>query len=250
MEIKKVNLDRGILTSSYIEQKQDFKGVLNHARLTKTPTWKSPWFYGAVGLSSVAITAICLTDFNKQNELNVKTSTKPKINYPEIVFRSKPVVAIASIDLKSEQGSSEKKNSFEKSTKEKLELTVKPIVSDANVNDVSSPVSPEEPVQIYRSELPSINGVTSGKLSAFSLSNATEIEISEEYKIVSYKVQYFNGSSDLTLQISGSKIPENILDEIIAYNIGQMVFFTEIKGMTKDGVVRNLSSMNFKITAN
>jgi hypothetical protein len=249
MEIKKVNLDREKLTSSYIEQKQDFTGVLNEARLTKTPTWKSPWFYGAVGLSSVAITAICLTDFNNQNELDVKTSTKQKINYSAAIVSSKPVVAIASMETKTNQ-EAEKKNKSEKSFKKNTEVIKKTSVTDANVNDVSTPEPEMESVKIYRSELPAINGVTSGKLSANSLINATEIEISEDYKIVSYKVQYFNGRSDLSVQISGNIIPENIKKEIIAYNIGQMVFFTDIKGLTKEGKMMNLSSMNFKIMPN
>ena len=73
MEIKKVNLDRQNLSSSYIEKKQDFNHVLKSAKMTKMPTWKSPWFYGAVGLSSVAIVAMVLTEnnFKKQETIIV-----------------------------------------------------------------------------------------------------------------------------------------------------------------------------------
>ena len=75
MEFKKVNLDRQNLSSSYIEKKQDFKHVLKIAKMTKIPTWKSPWFYGAVGFSSVAIAALVLTENNFKNETHGTTST-------------------------------------------------------------------------------------------------------------------------------------------------------------------------------
>lgn len=63
MEIKKVNLNRLNLNSEYIEGKQDFKLILNQARLLKTTEWKSPWFYGAFGLSSIAFATIFVHDF-------------------------------------------------------------------------------------------------------------------------------------------------------------------------------------------
>jgi len=67
MEIKTVNLDRGFLSSSQIEKRQNFKEVLILSKLNKQPTWRSPWFYGAVGLSSFAVSAISLVDLPKPN---------------------------------------------------------------------------------------------------------------------------------------------------------------------------------------
>lgn len=58
MEIKKVNLDRTKLSSDYIERKQDFKGIVSQAKILKPIEWKSPWFYGAISLSSVAIASL------------------------------------------------------------------------------------------------------------------------------------------------------------------------------------------------
>jgi len=67
MEIKKVNLDRGYISSSRIEKRQNFTEVLILSKLNKQPTWKSPWFYGAVGLSSFAVSAISLIELPKPN---------------------------------------------------------------------------------------------------------------------------------------------------------------------------------------
>jgi len=75
MEIKKVNLDRKNLTSTYIEMRQDFKPILNQARNTKMTDWKSPWFYGAIGLSSMALTVIFNNESNSNTETNGKITT-------------------------------------------------------------------------------------------------------------------------------------------------------------------------------
>jgi len=64
MEIKKVNLDRTKLSSGYIERKQDFKGIVSQAKILKPIEWKSPWFYGAIGLSSVAFASMINFDLD------------------------------------------------------------------------------------------------------------------------------------------------------------------------------------------
>ncbi|MEY3235980.1 MAG: hypothetical protein RI883_81 [Bacteroidota bacterium] len=83
MEIKKINLDRKNLTSTYIELRQDLKPILNQARNTKMTDMKSPWFYGAIGLSSMAIAIL----FN--NEMNSKT----KRNEEEITLNKQKIVS-------------------------------------------------------------------------------------------------------------------------------------------------------------
>jgi len=47
----KIYIDRKEVTSDEINSRQDFKQIL--ASLPEKKNWKNPWFYGAVGLSSV-----------------------------------------------------------------------------------------------------------------------------------------------------------------------------------------------------
>ncbi len=75
MEIKKVNLDRLYLSSSQIEKKQNFQYVLNCTKKTKHTAWNSPFFYGAIGLSSIAATAISGAEVINQFDLNDKITT-------------------------------------------------------------------------------------------------------------------------------------------------------------------------------
>lgn len=70
MEVKKVILDRKNLTSTYIELRQDLKPILNQARNTRMTEWKSPWFYGAIGLSSVAFAVLLNNETNQKNDDN------------------------------------------------------------------------------------------------------------------------------------------------------------------------------------
>lgn len=56
----KFNLDRKPLDSSFIQSRQDFDKVLKGYQALKPPLWKNPWFYGPVGLASLAV-ALTLT---------------------------------------------------------------------------------------------------------------------------------------------------------------------------------------------
>ena len=78
MEIKKVNFDRKNLTSTYIELRQDLKPILNQSRNAKIADWKSPWFYGAIGFSSIAIAALMNNEYYLNMETNEKTNTLSK----------------------------------------------------------------------------------------------------------------------------------------------------------------------------
>ena len=55
MERIKTILDRKPMSSEYINSKQDFNTVLSGVQKVKTPMYKSGWFYGTVGLATVAI---------------------------------------------------------------------------------------------------------------------------------------------------------------------------------------------------
>ena len=76
--IEKLNLDRKNLTSTYIELRQDLKPILNLARNTKMTDFKSPWFYGAIGLSSMAIAILFNNEMNSKTEINDETITLKK----------------------------------------------------------------------------------------------------------------------------------------------------------------------------
>lgn len=74
MKKLKINLDRPPLESKYIESKQNFDHVLNGFKQLKPPIWKNPWFYGPVGIASLAL-ILSIGLINAKNDSNDNTST-------------------------------------------------------------------------------------------------------------------------------------------------------------------------------
>lgn len=74
MKKLKINLDRPPLESKYIESKQNFDHVLNGFKQLKPPIWKNPWFYGPVGVASLAL-VLSIGLINAKNDIHDNTST-------------------------------------------------------------------------------------------------------------------------------------------------------------------------------
>lgn len=246
MEIKKVNLDREQLSSAHIERKQNFQHVLKNAQMTKPPIWKSPWFYGAVGLSSIAITAISISEFNNEMNLNDKKTTL-KSTVAETVKPPKATEQMATVNFTAQPVKQKKDEAVKKIdpvTPPKPELQKADIIVSQNEDE---PEVLKTPVPKVYSDLPSIGGISNGRISVAKFAGAEKIECSEEFQIVSYNLQYFDGRSDLSVQINSDKIPSAIINDIVANNLDQMIFITGIKGIDAMGKIRNLPSMNLKL---
>lgn len=262
MEIKKVNLDRPNLSSSFIEKKQDFNHVLKSAKMTKMPTWKSPWFYGAVGLSTVAIVAMVLTENNFKDESNDKTATlkdtKKEIDdiksiktTPSIEKKTTSVNSIIAVNRPTITGTF---NGNKNSTVIKNELASEETVSSyvEQIETVEAPaVTIKEVKTVAKSSYigqPSIAGIASGAISIEKFKNTSIIESNSSFEITSYEVQYFNGQEDITAVIRSNKIPENIKEQIIENNLDEMIFITGIKGIDENGKIRKLPAINLKLS--
>jgi hypothetical protein len=262
MEFKKVNLDRQNLSSSYIEKKQDFNHVLKSAKMTKMPTWKSPWFYGAVGLSSVAITALVLSENNFKNETLDTTSTlkekstelpkkktmKMAASFEAMSKTTNPLVTAYRSNVFAPEIEASKNNTVENKL---VDLTAESPM-DEHLDVIDSPVEPAKEtrtvVKTFFSGQPTIAGVASGIIRVESLKNTSIIESNSSFEITSYEVQYYNGKQDITAEIRSNKIPENIKEQIIENNLDEMIFITGIKGIDENGKLRKLPSINLKLS--
>lgn len=258
MEIKKVNLDRQNLSSSYIEKKQDFNHVLKSAKMTKIPTWKSPWFYGAVGLSSVAIVAMVFTNNNIKKELDDKKATLKINNNPTktvIAKNESKSMEEAPIDQIVAPHSSTLQKEALSSNPSDLKIENVSIETKVdNAKEVISAPLAESTTQISKTPVkrqigqPTINGIANGIISVDHLKNSNLIESNSSFEITSYEVQYFNGRQDVVAQIRSNAIPEELKNQIIANNVGEMIFITGIKGLDENGKIVKLPSINLKLS--
>ena len=55
MEIKTIRLDRSRLSSEYIASRQNFKQIVSCCEAPSNTPFKSPLFFGAMGLSSLTL---------------------------------------------------------------------------------------------------------------------------------------------------------------------------------------------------
>ncbi len=68
MEIKTIQLDRSRLCTEYIASKQNFKQIVKCCEAPSISPFKSPLFFGAMGLSS--LTLVVLLNMNEQPNTN------------------------------------------------------------------------------------------------------------------------------------------------------------------------------------
>jgi hypothetical protein len=73
------------------------------------------------------------------------------------------------------------------------------------------------------------------------------MESGVEGEITSFMVGYYNGTTEVLEFVSGNALSEKLKNEIVTYNMNEMVFFTEILSETSDGKQLVLPSINLKI---
>ena len=264
MEDRKTTLDRGQISSEYIQGKQDFNHVLKVHRAMKPPLWKTAWFYGPVGLAIVAIT-LSAVKFNPQQTKN--TTYGSNITLEQKKTEKPPVKTI--IAAVSEVSASTYEN---QDKKEKPQVITKAVVSTKAVEkpkevgskkveevkeavvipEVKAPipvthvVQPNEVVKKIstRNMMPAIDGVFMGNITSNQLCSREGIWINEDWLVTNFTIQYNNGVEDIVQKINGAAIPESICWKIHRFNLNFPVFITEIVAVDPTGARKSVPSMS------
>ncbi|MBI1837024.1 MAG: hypothetical protein HYR91_07135 [Flavobacteriia bacterium] len=82
MKTRKINLDRTPIESEYVQSKQNFDHVLSNYKAIKPTLWKNPWFYGPIGLASIAL-VVALSIGGNENEPSKAVTEIPVVEFPE-----------------------------------------------------------------------------------------------------------------------------------------------------------------------
>ena len=243
-------VDRERLGSDYIESKQDFSNVLSQVKQLPTSTWNSPWFYGPIGIAVFAVT-VSIVSLNPTNAKVADVEQRDK----EVV---KPLTAkentIKEVDESIEVVPEEAKvnSSVEKVKKiiaatteieEKKEFIEEKKFSIVELEEVKPKVYRKIPLN---NKYPHIEGVFTGEISLDDLFAETGIQLNPRVKVTSFEFNYFNGKSNVVDKIEGNTIPKHLHGTIEAYNVGQMIFITNIKAVDEMSRVFTLPSLNYK----
>lgn len=177
MKARKINLDRKLLTSEQIEAKQNFDQVLEGFKAVKPTVWKNPWFYGPVGLASIAL-AVTLSMTNINSNTDEKNSTLKASNFPEDTECIKPPVKDQDVDFET----------FNVNTKEntKIELesgtTIEIPKGSLNSNELKTTIKVRE-LNDQSSAFVAGIPMDYGKKEAFVSAGMIEIRSNENVKI-------------------------------------------------------------------
>jgi hypothetical protein len=98
--------------------------------------------------------------------------------------------------------------------------------------------------------VPNIGGVHSGAMKASELMKYSVIESGTTEPIKSFMIGYFNGTTDVLEYVTGNELSEKLKNNIIEFNTGEMIFFTEMYVNDSDGKLVMLSPINLRILPN
>ena len=261
----KLNVDRKVPDSEYIQSKQDFKEVLNRVAAAKTSIWHSTWFYGTVGMASIAIlTTVSFLIPDKTNTYGTnltpeknQIATTQKHEVPADVKTagafSHADVEVALIqsprDVRKHLGNSKKQTVPEVTPKKAVQSVEQKLDENALSETVASAPMTQKVVQEVRHTrpgMPNISGVFNGELEFSSLCEGA-VEVNENVTVSSFLIQYSSRFGDRSQQIEGNKITPEVCREIEELGIDQMIFVTNITGYDASGKKYMVIPMNFTV---
>jgi hypothetical protein len=247
MKTTKINLDRPNISSEEIEKKQDLTKVLEGVKKYKPGVFKNVWFYGVVGASCAAAiwfyTGIKNNTSRPSDETRVaKTSVLSFNNSPNTTQKSNQ-----------NQAENEAVTSIKKKPSESITLSSSSgIQSEENKIASSSTVKRNTQINSAKKLLgvPNIGGIHSGSIKGSELMKWNTIESGTNELIKSFMIGYFNGTTDVMEFVAGNELSEKLKHDILAYNTGEMIFFTEMYSTDSEGKIRMLPSINLRILPN
>jgi|GEM_PF-2315594 len=249
MKTTKIILDRPKISSEDIEKKQNLERVLQNAAKSKPGVLKNPWFYGVVGTCSIAAFFLFFPlDSEKGTDVR---DQKASSNVSD--FRSsKSNEVIAELNTKDQKSTKDTEQEIKVSkTIESASLNMLSAQSTSDqVNPVLSPKKKITSTARKPLKVPNIGGIHSGAIKGSDLFKQNVIESGTSEPIKSFMIGYYNGTTDVLEYVSGNELSEKLKQDIIAYNTGEMIFFTEMYVTDSDGKLVMLTPINLRILPN
>jgi len=246
MKNPKILVDREPLSKDYIQSKENFGHVLSQVKNLKPPVWKTPWFYGPVGLAVIAVT-VSTVQFNTNEHLEKQTKLVKELpeNVRKLEVQQLAIISPKEFEKKSVREAIPSKKKEAQKSEVKIKEDIK-VITDVEVFEVSNTQLVDLPKveNSSKKSFPNIGGVYTGEIALNTLCSAEGISCGD-LTIKSYTLQYFNGSKEVTRSVVGNTIPDDVCEVITEHNWGSMIFLTKIMGTNQGGDVFRLPSMSF-----
>ena len=246
MKKVKILIDRKPLSKSYVQSKQNFGQVLSQFKNLKPPVWKTPWFYGPVGL---AVVALSVTVVNSRLPDETKKPLRLEAILP-LEQRKIEAETLAFISPKEEYTSIREivpeKNEPAKETPKNQDEIEEGDIDVPVPKIILEVIAPVADVEMDKrkplTRFPSINRIYSGEITVSELcSNGIECLDSE---VTSFTLEYYNGREEVVEDITGNSLNKVICESISKYNINEMIFITKIRAVNETGQKLSYPSMN------
>ncbi len=255
MENRKTTLDREQLSSEVIRGEQNFNQVLKGHQAMKPPLWKTAWFYGPIGLASLALVVAVsnmkpnsteedqiLNSLNTQEEEVREAKNQFFSETNSVVVSKKETVLIASANPELPKALESVVVLIENIEKVPLEMGEEKIIEESIME---TPVIEIQEVKRFKT-MPNIAGVFTGKLQIDNLCSAGGVSCNNGFTVYSFDIQYHNGSGDVIERIKGDRFPPFLCNKLRAYNLNQEVMITNILAKNEEGMVERLISMRIE----
>lgn len=256
MKRMKFNLDRPELDSKSIQARKDFDTLMkNHAIMSK-PIYKSPWFFGTVGLATVGLavtTSVMMYDSQddvSQLEVINQTDDSP----PMVESTVEGLVSLSGGVSKHFDELAKRTLSYSESLKtedegshpithEKADVVKEAIelVDDENVlkEDVITPHPNEDFLNAK------ISGKFNGAISREELFDNKGITVGSDVSVVHFELHLIDGLGGKVFQEEGNQLNGEMKDALNQIDQGETIYFENIKGKTKKGDVVRLNPLRY-----
>lgn len=91
---------------------------------------------------------------------------------------------------------------------------------------------------------PHINEYYEGEIPIAQLGDIEGIQTDENYKVLSFLINYPHGEKNLTVEVKGNVIPKEVIEDIYQFALGEMIFITNIVTEDESKNIFELAPMN------
>lgn len=256
MKRMKFNLDRPELDSKSIQARKDFDTLMKNYSIMSKPIYKSPWFFGTVGLATVGLavtTSVMMYD--SQDDISQLEAINQTDESPPLVEST--VEGLVSLSggvskhfdelAKQTLSYSESLNSEDETAHPVIEDKIDLVKHDVEVVDdenvlQKNVVTPNPNEEFLNAK---ISGKFNGAISREELFDNKGITVGSDVSVVHFELHLIDGLGGKVFQEEGNQLNGEMKDALKQIDQGETIYFENIKGKTKKGDVVRLNPLRY-----